>query len=377
MPKRPARRTKTNKRGPSPAAVKLQRWIDLLAALVTHHYGLRFEDIERLVPGYAASAKATRHASLLRTFERDKDELRALGVPISMRGDAGDPEQRYFLDPRELYLPFIAIAGPRARRAGGTRPNYRMIPTLAFEPDEMDAVLRAIALAQQLGDPQLDADCDSARRKLTLDLPRVAEQEGDGSASALPHRGAQGSTLRALGNAMLRSKRVSFTYDAIGSDTTTQRTVEPFGLFLQSGHWYLAGRDVEKDAIRNFRVARITDAQANTRTPQTPDFVVPPSFRLAVHAHSRRAWELGDGNADEAIVEFHRSSGAVKAAASLGTAIRGAPRQRRFQVRRVDVFARWLLSFAGDAIPLSPPRLVDAFHAIARETLALYGGARP
>ena len=106
-----------------------------------------------------------------------------------------------------------------------------------------------------------------------------------------------GATLRELGKAMLRLKRVTFDYHTMGRDATAARTVEPFGLFFQSGHWYLAGRDVEKDAVRNFRVGRISDLRPNAKAPQSADFTIPRAFRLSSHARSRKAWELGDGDA--------------------------------------------------------------------------------
>ncbi len=43
---------------------------------------------------------------------------------------------------------------------------------------------------------------------------------------------------------------------------------------------------------------------------------------------------------------------------------------RRFQVRRIDSFARWLLSFAGDLEPVSPAQVVDEYAGLVRETLA-------
>jgi hypothetical protein len=46
--------------------------------------------------------------------------------------------------------------------------------------------------------------------------------------------------------------------------------------------------------------------------------------------------------------------------------------KRRFTVRREDAFARWLLSFSGEALPLSPAELVDRYRELAGETLALY-----
>jgi hypothetical protein len=53
----------------------------------------------------------------------------------------------------------------------------------------------------------------------------------------------------------------------------------------------------------------------------------------------------------------------------------GEPQQRRYEVRRLDSFVRWLLPLAGHATPVSPPELVSAWREAARDTLALYGGA--
>ena len=61
---------------------KIQRWIDLLAALLRHHYGLTVERLVDEVPAYAAATSADARA---RMFERDKAELRALGVPIATK----------------------------------------------------------------------------------------------------------------------------------------------------------------------------------------------------------------------------------------------------------------------------------------------------
>jgi proteasome accessory factor B len=372
MARKASRRARARKRPrPSSADAKLQRWIDLLAALLTHRYGRTFEQLERDVPAYAAAAKTTSEASLLRMFERDKDELRALGIPIERRFNSEGEDLGYHVDAREVYLPFITLLGSSKRHALSARQFYRAVPTLTFAPDELHAVFDALALARTLDDPLLSSYCDTADRKLRGDVPNVF-RDPDPAAAHTPHREHVGESLRELGKAMLRRKRVSFTYRTIGRDATTRRTVEPYGLFFQSGHWYLAGRDTERDTIRNFRVSRMTDVRANTRTPQTADFEIPDGFRLSRHATSRKAWELGDGDAEVAIVEFYGRSGAVKAAESLGTAIRGAPRQRRFQVRRVNAFVRWLLSFAGDARPLSPPAVVDAFRDLVRQTLAVY-----
>ncbi|HYC50098.1 MAG TPA: hypothetical protein VEB19_03215, partial [Gemmatimonadaceae bacterium] len=95
-------------------------------------------------------------------------------------------------------------------------------------------------------------------------------------------------------------------------------------------------------------------------------------FRLQEHARSRDAWDLGDGEPLAAEVQFTRQSGVARAAASNGAPVHGRADVRMFAVRRADTFARWLLSFAGDAVPLSPPELVTAWRALARGTLERY-----
>ena len=63
---------------------KLRRWIDLLDSLLRRHYPVPFEEIIREVPAYQSGTKAARR----RMFERDKDELRAAGIPIQTVSDA-------------------------------------------------------------------------------------------------------------------------------------------------------------------------------------------------------------------------------------------------------------------------------------------------
>ena len=45
---------------------------------------------------------------------------------------------------------------------------------------------------------------------------------------------------------------------------------------------------------------------------------------------------------------------------------------RRFHVRRLDSFVRWLMSFAGEVVPMSPARLIDAYHETVNATLSAY-----
>jgi predicted DNA-binding transcriptional regulator YafY len=139
-----------------------------------------------------------------------------------------------------------------------------------------------------------------------------------------------------------------------------------------SAHWYLVGRDLGDETVKNFRVNRISRARMNTSKSGTPDYQIPSGFRLREHARSRQPWELGQDEVTDAVVEIRGESGATIAAAELGRRVEGQANRRTFEIRRADVFARWCLSFAGELAPVAPQALVDEYDRQRKTTLALY-----
>src|ERR1043166_7725417 len=103
---------------------------------------------------------------------------------------------------------------------------------------------------------------------------------------------------------------------------------------------------------------------------------MPGAFHLSEHARSRQAWELGDGEPVRVVVEPRGTSGPAMAAARLGEPVPGREGSRAFAVRGQDVFLRWLLSFAGELVPVEPADLVAAYRALARRTGELYAPER-
>jgi proteasome accessory factor B len=306
-------------------------------------------------------------------FERDKDELRASGIPIQTITTSEGETVGYRLARQDFYLPYLSLVsnGRRSPARRVDREGYHALAQLAFEPDELAAVAEAARRAQALGDAALAADAAAALRKLTFDLP--LDGAGGGPAPLV----AQGPAIApelfsALGEALERRKRVAFRYHSMHSDAVSTRTVEPYGLFYLGQHWYLAAAAPGEKLVKNYRLSRMSHLRVNRQSPGTPDFRVPGGFRLREHARSRQAWELGAGDGIAAVVRFTGGRGATMAARTLGDPVQGAPEQRRFVVRRVEVFARWLLSFGGDAEPLDPPSLREAVTRLARETLARY-----
>lgn len=356
---------------------KTQRWLDLLAALLSHHYPVTFEELARDVPAYdmrGAEGDKKKLASVKRMFERDKVDLLEQGVPLISLSEPDEGEYKYQLRSKDFYLPYLGIATSRGLKVTPKVDayGYRSLAKLGFEPDELEAVAEGARLVSQAGDPTLVDDVRSALRKLAFDLPLGATEGPDDSLIVHPRNRAEPSALVTLGDALFHRKRVSFQYHGMEARQETERTCEPYGLFFLSGHWYLAARDTAKDALRNFRVSRMANVQVNKKEAQSSDYTIPTSFSLREHARSREAWEIGDGDSYEAVVEFHGETGAAIAAAALGRADPSSPSFRHFHVRRTDSFARWLLTFAGEAKPISPSALLTEYAKLVQQTRALY-----
>lgn len=346
---------------------KLQRWIDLVTALLDRHYGATLAELRRAVPGYAKG----RQESVRRTFERDKDELRRLGVPIITTGEAGDAEPRYVLRPGTFYLPYLAIASERGlkRPRRIDRHGYRAVGECVFTVEQLGLLADAAARAGELGDPVLAADARNAIAKLSLDLPREAVQATSGMHVHSGTKSGDANAVATLTDALLRRKQVSFTYYGIERDETERRTIFPYGLTYTSGHWYLHGHDPARGATRRFRITRVRELVVNPRTPGSADFEVPTSFNLRELARTVPPWQLGEEEAVEATLQFCASHGTARAARRLGTALPGDPDKVRYVVKRRETFLRWVLGLAGDARPVSPPDLVREFDALVARTL--------
>src|SRR4026209_2244543 len=85
---------------------KIQRWIDLLAALLRRRFPASLQEVDGEVRGYDP-AQTT--AAPPRTFERDKDELRAFGIPIETVLGADGDTSGYRLQPPHLHLPYLNL----------------------------------------------------------------------------------------------------------------------------------------------------------------------------------------------------------------------------------------------------------------------------
>ena len=101
---------------------KVQRWPDLIAYLIGRHFPVPVEELMERLPAYARdwrSGGETVRASVRRKFERDKDELREMGIPletVTYSINYGREEaQGYRITKKNLYLPYLRLLRKEAR----------------------------------------------------------------------------------------------------------------------------------------------------------------------------------------------------------------------------------------------------------------------
>lgn len=290
---------------------RLERLINLVAALLEAERPLTADDLRSLVPGYAAE-----RGSFRRAFERDKDALREMGVPVTtVAVDSADP----------------SVVGYRIRKDD----YYLSDPGL--DEDELAALHLAASAVRLEG-----ADGVQALWKLGGDV--VEEGLGPPVAS-LP--GA--AHLVGLFTAISARRRVDFDYRG------RRRHLEPHRLSFRSGHWYLLARQPDEDAARWYRLDRIAsdvvpvgDGGAFERPAGAATTPAPP-------------WELGGGEAVEARLLVDASQ-AAWATTQLG---RDAVEEwradgsvvLRVKVTNRDAFRSFVLGFLDHAEILGPPEV--------------------
>ena len=336
------------------SSARAERLVNLVLCLMSTRQFLSAERIRSTVPGYA---DATGDEAFFRMFERDKAELRELGVPLETgRTSAFDTADGYRI----------------------ARADYEL-GDIELEPDEATAV----ALAGRLWDsPELSGAAHGALVKL-----RAAGVEVDGSrAGAVQPRVQAGEpALAPLLAAVQAGRVVDFEHrrGGIGGEVS-RRSVEPWGVVSWRGRWYLVGHDRDRDDVRCFRLSRITgEVRAHgrpgaVRVPDGVDLrrIVDDSVGPPPVSGTARVW-LAEGRAP-GLRRLGQVTGALRHDGRDGIEL-------RLELRDPRVVARWLAGHGPDVAVLDPPALADAVRelwagAAAGEPLgaggAVHGGRR-
>jgi proteasome accessory factor B len=306
---------------------KLERLLNLIAVLLHTARPLTAAELRERVPGYPESDVAFRRA-----FERDKDDLRELNVPLELLPVPGtDPPLEGYRISRDRYY----------------------LPDPGLEPDELAALQLAAAsvrLDHTRGVDTLWALGGSSGLHLGLDVELPADP-----------------ALDPLFDAISRRAVVHFDY------RSERRSVHPYRLGLQLGRWYLRAFDLARDALRVFRLDRI---EGPVEVGPARQFEIPESELGPLELLPDR-WELGTEPAVEALVRIdalHAPMAAMQFDADDVVAEHDdGSIDVRIRVTNHDAFRSLVLGFLEHAQVLEPPHLRDEIVAWLRSV----AGATP
>ena len=305
--------------------------MNLVIALLSARTFITADRIRETVLGYSGDGS---DEAFSRMFERDKNELRDLGIPLETgRVSSTDPTEGYRIN-RDAYA----------------------LPAVDLTPDEAAAV----AVATQLWEsPELITATQGALLKLRaagIDIDAVEDDVAITSTAALPGLRGSEEVLGILLAAVDAGQAVQPPHPAARSEPYVTRTVEPWGVVTDRGRWYLVGHDRDRDAVRTFRLSRIG---SEVTTVGTPGSVHPPEdvdLRELVTrvvgdwpaAGEARVW-VAEGRATAL-----RRQGTVVGPRTLGGR---AGDEIAVEIGMFDRVAREIASYGADAVALEPASL--------------------
>ena len=324
---------------------KVERLMNLVIALLSTRGYLTAERIRANVAGYGDQSDE----AFSRMFERDKSELRDLGIPLETgRVSAFEPTEGYRI-----------------------KPDAYALPDIGLTPDEAAAVAVATTLWES---PERITATQSALLKLRAAGVDVNPGDGVAITTGAGPAGLRGSeeVLGILFSAIDSRQVVQFRHRPTMVEAYTVRTVEPWGVVTARGRWYIAGHDRDRGATRIFRLSRITDVKAigpqgDFTRPDGVDLraIVEESIGAAAGGQAgvlARVW-VADGHAT-ALRRAGRAVARRTLAGRDGDVI-------ELDVGGVDELARAIAGYGRDALVLEP----DSLRADVVQRLTAQAGA--
>ncbi|MER8067754.1 MULTISPECIES: WYL domain-containing protein [unclassified Streptomyces] len=316
------------------AIAKAERLMNLALCLLGTRRPLSKRELRGSIEAYL---EAGTDDSFNRMFERDKDDLRELGLVIetveNLDGDTG-------------YL---------ARR------DSNRLPAITLDAEEAAALGLAAKVWQQA---RLAGAASGALQKLRAAGMPEAEDTYEAHHGALePRIPVHEAAFEPLMLACRDRRPVAFDYRKANAARPEQRQVEPWTLECWRGHWYLAGWDRDRGAERVFRLSRITGrvrSRAGVFSAPVPDVV---TVRETVES-----W-AGETATRSALIKLRSGCGYPLRAKALSSRELGDGWDE-LEVPYGHGLDAWLVEFGPDAVVLEPADLradvLDRLRAVAK-----------
>lgn len=310
----------------------VERLVNLALFLAAAREPLSAERIRVELTGYPDGQD---EAAFIRMFERDKEDLRAMGLAIE-----STPDGEYRLDPARTFVSGLELTPEEEMALAVIASVFIDDPSFPYAPDLKFALAK---LGSSSG----------------ADVPAIARLVDERPAT-------QANAVAALTEATVSRKRVTFEYtNARGAQAV--REVEPYGLFLHAGRWYLVARDRERVEARVYTVARMGSLSVNAARPRTPDFESPDDFDVG--GFIGHPFQYGPGGLFDAVIRFSPAVAWRAPVLTGGTGeLRSDARGLAWHVTARDRsrLARWVVANGPGIAIESPP----AASALLRDGLA-------
>lgn len=316
---------------------RTERLVNLVICLLATRRFLTAAQIAATVAGYEHDPEDPRaHEAFQRKFERDKAELRKLGVPLETGTDSAfDSEPGYRIARREYALPDIPL-----------------------EPDEAAAVGLAARLWQHAGLAAAASSGLSKLRAAGVDVDPHATLGVEPVVTVEP-------AFAPLVDAARQRREVRFDYRPPEQDQPRTRRLLPWGLVCWRGRWYAVGHDPDREATRCFRLSRVAGA-VHAHGPAGA-FTPPEGVDLISHVSRWQQPSATQGTA-RVLLRPGRADGIRRRADRVAQEADGEVAVVPY--RCPDGLASWLAGYGADVRVLDPPEVRDAVISRLKEMAA-------
>jgi proteasome accessory factor B len=315
-------------------ARKSERLLNLLITLLVSRSYVTKERLRGVIEPYREAGDE----AFEKMFERDKEELRSLGIPIEVG----------FVD-----------------RAFEDDPGYRIersafeLPDIDLTPEEAAVIGLAARVWQHAGLAAATSDALVKLKAAGVTVDRAA------LTVVQPQLTAEEPAFEPLWDAIRTRTPVRFGYRRASSPRSTTRHLQPWGVVSSRGRWYVVGHDTDRSAPRVFRLSRV---QGDVVTDgASGSFEVPPGTDL--RALTRSLAPPPADRAAEVLVRPGAGHG-LRRHATPSTEEGGAsPGWDRLTVRygATEAFADEVLGYGADVVVTSPPEVRESVVRRLRE----------
>jgi proteasome accessory factor B len=312
---------------------KTERLLSLVVCLLSARRYLTATQIREAVPGYPESFDAFK-----RMFERDKDELRELGIPLETGTNSASDEELGYRIPRQAYE----------------------LPDIRLEPDEA-AVLGLAARVWRR------AELAGAAEGALLKLRAAGIDAEDMTQPGIEPRLRTEAAFGPLWEAVRDQRPVSFGYRAPGRSSAQQRQLEPWGVVNSRGHWYVVGHDRDRREQRVFRLSRVDGPVTFTGPPGT--VTVPPGTDVRATV---LAWDAEAPALRSCLLRVRSGAGHGLRRRVVSVKPGGEPGWDLVEAEFSDTgwWSEHIASFGADVVVLEPSDLRDAVIGRLKGALA-------